>query len=429
MTPLTVSITTVGCRANQADSAQLGRSLDPDRFRVVASREGADVYVINSCAVTAAAERDVRRALWRARRLSGDHARVLLTGCMVTACPERVEALQPLWRVVPSLERARIPQMLAELVPGGALEDRGGVQTPEALRRTRPSLRVQDGCAMRCAYCAVPAGRGRERSVPASEVRAQLGERVAEGAREVVICGINLGRWGHDLRPRQRLADLVGELEQVTEVERLRLSSIEPFAFDDALIDRVASSARLAPHLHLPLQSGDDEVLKRMRRPYLAEQVRDLVARLIRARPELSIGVDLIAGFPGESLAAFERTAALVQSLPLTYVHAFGFSPRPGTDAAEMEGQVPKDEVKRRVAALREIGRDHRRRFAAALVGQRMSPLIEPPSRPEGPLRGVAGRFVTVEVSGARERVNRITPVIVQRARDDGVVEGRPLSR
>jgi threonylcarbamoyladenosine tRNA methylthiotransferase MtaB len=431
MDRLRVAIVTVGCRVNQADAAWLGRALDPAEIEVVEPGRRADAIVINSCAVTQAAERDVRRVLSAARASSGPDVKVLFTGCMATACPEHVAELGSLWLVVPSAERERIPAQLSSLAAAsrGAADEtrRGHHSVPRPLRRVRPLLRVQDGCEQGCTYCAVPAGRGRERSLEERDVIERLRRLAAEGAREVVICGVNLGAWGIDLTPRRRLADLLRLLEAEAPVDRLRLGSIEPWALDAAAVEVLAGARRLAPHLHLPVQSGDDVVLRRMGRPHSEAQFRGLVSKLLEARPDLALGTDVIAGFPGEDESAFSRTVGLVNELSLAVVHAFGFSPRPGTRAAALGGRVPQPEIDSRVARLRAAGRDARALFANTLAGRTLEVLIQGRSPSSEMLWGLSGQFVRVKVDGLDSLMNHFVSVRVQSTADDGYLVGEVL--
>lgn len=431
MPPLRVHIATVGCRANQADSAWLARQLDPKDFSIVGRDEAAAVTIVNSCAVTAAAERDVRKAIHRARRLGGGDAKIILTGCMVTASPTAVKELEPLWQVIPGPQRATIPVVLRSLLSEerrrATEEDSRIHQLPAVLHRARPSLRVQDGCRMRCAYCAVPAGRGPESSTTLEVVQDQIKQLAAEGAREVVLCGINLGSWGRDLQPRRRLAHLIEVVGNDCPVERIRLSSIEPWAIDDHFIDVFASTPVVAPHLHLPLQSGDDEVLRRMRRPYRSERYVRILEKILAQRSETAITTDVIAGFPGETEAAFERTVTLIRELPFTMLHVFGFSPRPGTEAAHMTELVPRELIHDRVALLRELGAQKRADFARELVGQVVRPLFER-STASGDLRGITGRFCVARARGAASLVGKLTAAKVERAGAHGELEVKLIS-
>lgn len=427
MNVLRVAVFTIGCRSNQADSAWLGRALDPGAIEVVGPGQPADAVVINSCAVTHAAERDVRRAIAAARAASGPGVRVVLTGCMVTAAADRVADLGPLWAVVPSAERGRIPALLASLVGDAAEPAAWSHPVPRPLRRLRPLLRVQDGCDHGCSYCVVPAGRGAPRSLDERGVLERLDALAREGAREVVVCGVDLGSWGRDLAPRRGLADLLRLLEAEAGVDRIRLGSIEPWALDPVSIEVLAASRRLAPHLHLPVQSGDDAVLRRMGRPYDGRWFRDLVATLVSAWPGVAIGTDAIAGFPGEGPTAFDRTLALVEELPVASVHVFGFSPRPGTSAAALDGRVSRVEIDRRVARLRAAGEAAQARFARSLVGREVDVLVQRRSDATGRLWGVTGQFVRAWVDGPDSFVNRFARILVQGTARDHHLEGRVL--
>jgi threonylcarbamoyladenosine tRNA methylthiotransferase MtaB len=274
----------------------------------------------------------------------------------------------------------------------------------------------------------VAAARGESRSLTLEAVVGWVRRLAAEGAREVVVCGTNLGAWGADLRPRRSFAELVGALEQCEVLERYRLGSIEPWAFDDAAaVEAIARARKVAPHLHLPLQSGDPATLRRMGRHQSPEGFATVVERLRAAVPGLAVGVDVIAGLPGESDEAFARTIALLDAVTPAYLHGFGFSPRPGTAAAAMRDRPDGATVGRRVAALAARGRDLRRRFAASLVGDVVRALVVRRSPRDGRLVGLAGRYVFVRIDGGDDLVNCIVEVAVERAGPAGDVEGRAL--
>jgi threonylcarbamoyladenosine tRNA methylthiotransferase MtaB len=427
--PLRVALITIGCRANQADSAWLARKLDPALVEVVAPTERAELYVVNTCAVTLAAERDARKTISRIERRAGQEPRILLTGCMVAASPDQIKGLGSLWAVVPATERDRIPGLIHELAQElGASESETDCADfhplPSPLHRARPSLRVQDGCQHGCTYCAVPAGRGAERSMAPDEVLRRLDALRGEGAREVVLCGVNLGRWGRDLRPRQGLADLIRLICQQTPEVRIRISSIEPWALDQRFLEIFGACSNIAPHLHLPIQSGDDGVLRLMGRPFPAGRFEELIGQLSEVRPGFALGTDIMAGFPGEDDRAFERTLELLERIPLAYLHAFGFSPRPGTRASEMDGQISAAELKGRVARLRALGEQKRLTFTRTLVGQRVSPVIEGRERASGLLEGVCGRFVTVMTEGPNSQVGEAVTVLAQEVDEQGRLVG-----
>jgi threonylcarbamoyladenosine tRNA methylthiotransferase MtaB len=418
--PLRVVFHTVGCRANQADTAWLARQLDPAAVAVVRPGDAVDLSVVISCAVTRQAERDVARLVRTARR----HGEVVLTGCLVSANGRAVAELGPMLATFSSQERDRLVSFLHALAGAGGAGTTFG-RVPEPLRRTRPLLSIQDGCSERCAYCAVPAGRGPSRSLAWSEVRERLELLAAEGAAEIVICGVNLGLWGRDLRASARLAHLVAALDASAPVCRLRLSSLEPWTVDDELVSLLGRAERLAPHVHLPIQSGDDGVLARMGRPYRARDLVHLADALLAARPAMALGVDVIAGFPGEDEAAFRRTLELVERLPIAALHAFGFSPRPGTAAAAMDDQVPRTVVRARVAALRAAGEAKRRAYASTFVGKVLHAALEARPGRDGLFRGVTESSLWVRVPMRPPRP-ALVPVRAEALLPDGSLSAVP---
>jgi threonylcarbamoyladenosine tRNA methylthiotransferase MtaB len=380
------AFTTLGCKLNQFETEQMRQQLEEAGFVTVAWGEGADVYVVNSCTVTGRADRDARR-LVRSARHANPEAVVVLAGCYADASPEARAALPEADLIVPNSEKAHLAERLAERgvsalsVEAGTGACYGG--TGPMVRRfaghTRAFVKVQEGCDAHCAYCLIPKARGRAKSVPLEDVERQARALGDAGHPELVLIGTHLGRYGVDLEPRATLAELVERLLAIDVVKRLRLSSIEPIEISEALLDLVARGAggRICRHLHVPLQSGCDSVLQRMRRPYLAEEYRAIVGRCLERVPGLAVGADVIVGFPGETEDDFAETVAFVEGLPLAYLHVFTYSPRPGTDAAEMPDQVKPADRKRRNLVLREIGARKAEAFAAAQVGHELVVVIE----------------------------------------------------
>jgi threonylcarbamoyladenosine tRNA methylthiotransferase MtaB len=271
---------------------------------------------------------------------------------------------------------------------------------------TRAFVKIQDGCDAGCSYCIVPLARGPNRSLPAANVLAQVTKLVATGYREMVLTGVHLGTWGRDLVPAQTLAGLLARLIAIPGVERLRLSSIEPTEFTPELLDLLAAATAICPHLHIPLQSGSAAVLHAMRRPYGPEVFARVVERLALTLPDPGLGADVIAGFPGEREEDFEESVSLIRSLPLTYLHVFPFSPRPGTPAAAMDNQVPTAERDRRSGVLRELGRDKASAFLKRHVGRMVRALIQgQPGRRRGATHGLTGNYLTVYVRATQEEV------------------------
>ncbi len=345
------AILTFGCRANQADSFDLERDLRArggENTRV----ESADVVIVNTCSVTAAAEQAARQAIRRARRLN-PAARIVATGCYAVRQASDLTSLGALVR------RREVPVAAAAPVPG-----------PGTQGRTLHLLRVQTGCNERCAYCIVPATRGSSRSMAPADVCERVVRAAAAGFKEVMITGVHLGCYGRDLQPPTGLADLLRALASRSPAGlRFRVSAVEPMDFGDEVIDAVADAARFARHFHLPLQHASDAILSAMARPYTLDRYRAIVTKLLAACPDAAIGTDVIVGFPGETDADFGACAAYLQSSPLAYVHVFPFSARPGTAAARLGGRPRGQDVRPRVRYLRAIGADLARRYRARFVG------------------------------------------------------------
>lgn len=411
----TVALHTIGCKLNQHETNDIERQFAERGWRPIAFGEPADVVVVNTCTVTAQSDARCRAALRRARRES-PRATVIATGCLAQAQPGTLAALLEVDLVLGNREKELIFAHLddegrprservaaATLTPG----TRPAFAPVTAFAgHTRAFVKIQDGCDAGCAYCIVPQARGPNRSLPAAEVLARVTELVAAGYRELVLTGVHLGTWGCDLNPAQTLAGLLARLIAIPGLERLRLSSIEPAEFTPELLDLIAAAPVLCPHLHIPLQSGSAAVLRSMRRPYGPEVFARVVERLARALPDPGLGADVIAGFPGEREADFEESVSLIRSLPLTYLHVFPFSPRPGTPAAGMDNQVPAAERDRRAGVLRELGREKASAFRERHVGRMVRALIQgQPGRKRGATHGLTGNYLTVFVRAARDDV------------------------
>lgn len=353
-----------GCRATQADGAALASALVSGGCVPVADGAEADLVILNTCTVTASADADVRKEVRRARRRNPS-ARILVTGCFAERAPGEAAALPGVSWVVGNSGRMKIPEMLG--VPEGTSPRPAAV----CWDRTRPTLKIQDGCSFHCSYCIIPAVRGPSRSLPPGRVVAELRE-LARDSREVVLSGVNLGRWGREPVIRMRLEDLLRRLLDETGVGRLRLSSVEPMDLTGDLLDLMASTPRIARHVHAPLQSGSDAVLKRMRRWYRARHYADRIVQVRARMPDAAIGADVMVGFPGETEAEFEESRAFIESLPFTYLHVFTYSERPGTPAAAMPGPVPVRERKRRNRVLRELGARKNLEFRRRMAGRRL---------------------------------------------------------
>jgi threonylcarbamoyladenosine tRNA methylthiotransferase MtaB len=394
-----VAFVTHGCRLNRADSDAMAGHLRAHGHEIVAA--DAEAIVVNTCTITHGADADARRVVRRLRRAHPD-ARIVTTGCWATAQPELARALGS----DAVLDNAHKPDIAQTLVPAARLTrsraDAFGLPAAVADDRARARLKVQDGCNYRCAFCIVPQVRGASRSLPVESAQAQLRGLVAAGAPEVVLTGVHLGTWGRDLRPRRSVAELVEALLPHLGSARLRLSSIDPHEVDDALIDLwVAHPRALCRHLHLPVQSADDEVLRAMRRGHDASAFVDVVQRAVARVPGISIGTDVIAGFPTETAAAFERTLARLAALPLAYLHVFSYSPRADTVAAGMDDIVGVAARAERTRRLRALSSQREAAFARAQAGTLADVVCHRRPDREGLAIGVTDNFVRLQLSGS----------------------------
>jgi len=392
----TFHIENFGCRATQADAAAIERQLLERGYAPSGAAKAADVVVVNTCTVTASADSQARQAI-RAFHSANPAAQIVATGCYAQRAPEELAALDGVRWVVGNSHQTEIAGLLgtaldssfvslaqvdtdpmslargpAKILTGNIFEQTEVLVAPveggEA-GHTRPILKIQDGCNNRCSYCVIPFVRGRSRSLEPARVIEEVRGLSGAGYREVVLSGINLGSYGRDLAPRVGLGNLLCRILDETPLERLRLSSIEPMDVTQDLVDLFASRPRLAHHFHIPLQSGSDRVLAAMHRWYRSEHYARRV-ELIRERlPDAGIGADVIAGFPGETEEDHRATLALVENLPLTYLHVFSFSARPGTKAARLSGELPSETIKRRSRDLRVLAAQKQAAFLATQVG------------------------------------------------------------
>lgn len=400
-----VSFYTLGCKLNYAETSTIERDFQDRQFDVVPFGAPADVVVVNTCSVTAEAERKCRQVVRRALRASPG-AFVVVTGCYAQLRPDEVAALDgvdlvlgaaeklDLFRHVDAFTKAERTQVSVSCIDT-ATAFAPAVSTGE---RTRAFLKVQDGCDYACAFCTIPQARGRSRSQPVDDVVAAARRLAGEGYREVVLTGVNVGLYGQDRGAA--LVDLLCALDEVDGIERYRISSVEPNLLTDAVVRFVASARRFAPHFHLPLQSGDDFVLGRMRRRYRRGLYADRVARIRDLMPDAAIGADVIVGFPAETPERFENTAAFLDDLPVSYLHVFTYSERPGTAAVEQAGRmgapVPAEERARRNRALRQLSLKKENAFCRAHLGTVRRVLWER-AEADGRTYGYTDNYIRVE--------------------------------
>jgi len=421
-----------GCRASQSDGAALESLLLRQGYRAACDAAHAELVVLNTCTVTAAADEDARAAIRRVRRHNPD-ARILVTGCYAQRAPEEVASLDGVTWVVGNSHKTFVGDIVeqhagaapyhGQIHVGDIFAQREFLASPveeAAGDRTRPNLKIQDGCNNRCSFCVIPSVRGPSRSASPEQVIGQM-RSLGERYREVVLSGINLGRWGRDLTPRMRLAELLRRVLAETPVERVRLSSVEPMDFTDELLELMASSPRIARHVHAPLQSGSDAVLRRMRRRYRARHYEDRILRARRLMPESAIGADVMTGFPGETDVEFEENRRFIESLPFTYLHVFTYSERPGTAAASRDAAVPVPVRRERTRILRELAAAKNLEFRRSMVGHRF-----PVVTIQDGVAALSGNYLKVELAARREP-NRLLEVAIGGLTAAGLAEANPL--
>ncbi|MDY6988403.1 MAG: tRNA (N(6)-L-threonylcarbamoyladenosine(37)-C(2))-methylthiotransferase MtaB [Thermodesulfobacteriota bacterium] len=430
-------VTTLGCKVNRYESEAISEQLIDRGWHLAEKGAAADLCVVNTCTVTGKAATQSRQAT---RRLIRDHpeALVVVTGCYAQVAQEVFLAMAGVHYVVGTSFKDQIP-LLADsatygLAPTPLVEDLSGPRPFQDLpltrfgNRTRPFLKIQDGCNSFCSYCIIPYARGRSRSLRPELVAERIGALQASGYLEVVLCGIHVGQYGQDLDPASSLVDLLRFLDGPQSVQRLRISSIEPGEVSEGMISHMAISEHVCRHLHIPLQSGDDEVLKQMHRPYGAKLYRDLILHIVEVLPEVAIGVDVLVGFPGETEKAFDNTCRLIEHLPLAYLHVFPFSSQRGTLAEGLTDRVSPETIKRRCRHLRDMGQAKRMAFYERFIGTTQEVLIEGKrDRFTGCLKGFTGNYIPVHVKGDDHIFNQLVQVRLTSV-DGGRVMGQCLS-
>jgi len=423
MAPVTVSFATLGCRLNQVESQELIGLLEGHGFRAVAGDEPAQVYVVNTCTVTGRADFSDRQVIRRITR-ENPGAVLVVTGCYAQTDPDAVARLPGVDLVIGNQEKYRLPELLTSLVkrrrPEVRVSDIGGAREVPVARfarvsgRSRASVKIQDGCQHRCAFCIVPMARGGSRSQEPEVVLEQVATLVAAGYREITLTGVDIGHYGWDLVPRTTLAALISRIADTPGLRWLRLSSVLPAYFTRELREVVSGSPVVAPHLHLPLQSGSDRVLRLMRRPYNTRMYRALVEGLAGAIPDLGLGTDLIVGHPGERDEDFEATLDLVRELPCSYLHVFAYSDRKGTEAARLLERVPSRAIRERSRRLRELGREKNLLFRRGMIGRRREVLVlAERDRDTGLHSGLTSNYVEVVFDGPDGLARRFAPVTI----------------
>jgi threonylcarbamoyladenosine tRNA methylthiotransferase MtaB len=411
----TFSIITFGCKLNQYESECIRESLESKDWTYREFDEGADYFIINSCTVTGKSDSRCRNAVRRARR-SMPEAKIIVTGCYAETQADRLEKMDEVDIVIGNEEKGSIPSLLDRMEGNVEGKDDHCAETmiKEFRGHSRAFIKVQDGCNASCAYCIVPVARGKSRSVPPELIRGQILKLVESGYSEVVLTGIHIGRYGYDLKGRLDLAGLIESILLDIDLVRIRLSSIEINEVSDALLELIASTDRIAPHLHIPLQSGDDDILKAMGRPYDTESFANRIDRISKTAKNFGLGTDCIVGFPGETDEQFKHTYEFVKRMPFTYLHVFNYSKRPGTIAAKMPNQVPPEKRKSRSKRLIRLGKKKRTAFMKSLIGRVENALVQGPANQYSRFSlALTGSYAEVYIKRDEELSGRLLPVMI----------------
>ncbi len=402
----TVSFATLGCKTNQFESASMQESLQLAGYQVIPFDEGAELVIVNTCTVTNATDAQSRNLIRRARRLNAA-CRVVVTGCYAQVDPKSLQQLPGVSLVLGNEEKQRLLDYLTEehTTTAIAVSDIRAVENvclpplTSFAGRSRAFVQIQNGCDAFCSYCIIPYARGASRSAAPDDILQQIEALVTSGYQEIVLTGIHIGGYGTDLASSLCLNELVRRIETATGVQRLRLGSIEPTELTEELLATIASSKVICPHLHIPLQAGNDHVLQRMKRTYDTEFFARLLERIRTAMPAAAICLDVITGFPGETEDEFASAFDFISSLPVTDLHVFPYSKRPGTPAANFPDQVPGHISKQRAEQLRLLAGQKYRSFATGFIGQDVEVVVESGMK-DGLLMGVSRNYLDIRFCG-----------------------------
>ncbi|HEX4605369.1 MAG TPA: tRNA (N(6)-L-threonylcarbamoyladenosine(37)-C(2))-methylthiotransferase MtaB [Candidatus Angelobacter sp.] len=446
-----------GCRATQADGAALERQLAAQGLAPATSAMEAEFVVLNTCTVTAAADQDARASIRRIHRENPD-AKIMVTGCYAQRAPREIAALPGVTWVVGNSHKHQVAEITTQSWKSVVQENGSELAQQQKnfisletvalsapaftlvgdifahtelvaapvfagdgiAEKTRPNLKVQDGCDNRCSFCIIPSVRGQSRSMKMDRVIEEANALVAAGYRELVLSGINLGRWGRDFQPQQRFEQLVRALLEYTGIEKIRISSVEPMDWSDELIGLISGSPRIAKHAHVPLQSGSDRILRRMHRKYRPWHYAEKIRKIREAMPDAAIGADVMVGFPGETDELFEESRSFIEHLPFTYLHVFTYSSRPGTPSAAMPNQVPVHIARERNRLLRELAAEKNHAFRQSFVGRALE-IITLQAGGDGWTEALSDNFLKVRLAG-RHQPNEWIMVDIEGAGDENLL-------
>jgi threonylcarbamoyladenosine tRNA methylthiotransferase MtaB len=428
-------ITTLGCKVNQYESDAIAQRLKDLGCVPAGAEDPADLCIINTCTVTQKASMQSRQAVRQFIR-SNPQAHIVVTGCYAQTEPDELKKIDGVHHIIGHGDKHNIPDIVLSqekglpspsLIRKNILHEHHFKQIPVTVlgNRTRPFLKIQDGCDTFCTYCIVPYARGRSRSMPLESVLKHIRSLNRAGFHEVVLTGVHLGAYGLDLSPKTSLTTLLDRIRESNNMDRVRLSSIEPHELTQDIIDLVTKTEIFCDHFHIPLQSGDDQILERMHRPYTSSFFIDLILKIKDQVPDAAIGVDILIGFPGETEKAFENTYSLIEKLPISYLHVFPFSPRPGTPAGKYSQKVPQKTIKARCEKMRQLGNKKKRVFYETIMGKTVEVLIESKrDKATSLLKGITSNYIPVHVIGEDDLFNTLVQVNIEKIIKNNTVFG-----
>jgi len=433
-----VAFTTLGCRTNQHDTAEMQVILKKEGYAIVDSSETADIYVINTCTVTARSDYSSRLAVKKSLAIN-ENATVVFTGCYAQLNPEDSSKMKGLDIVLGNADKLKIAEVLKAKLKNDSLQKESSLaevymsdihadrefQTLPVTQfqgRTKAFIKVQTGCDESCSFCTVVRARGSSASDTRENILDNVRHAIDGGYKEITLTGINLGTWGMDFHLKETFSSLVEDIANLNGNFRVRLSSINPMEIDDHLIELISQHEKICPHLHIPLQSGDTEVLSKMKRNYNAKQYEHIVRRASEKISPLGLGADVIVGFPGESEVSFEHTRKLIEELPFSYLHVFSYSPRSGTEAHNFKNNIKNITKKERNLILNDLVKEKARQFYKSFIGKKVTVLVEERKQADGVLKGYSEHYIPVSIDAEGFLQNQLVSVLITEIRKNKLI-------
>ena len=433
-----VAFTTLGCRTNQHDTAEMQVILEKEGYAIVNSSETADIYVINTCTVTARSDYSSRLAVKKSLAIN-ENATVVFTGCYAQLNPEDSSKMEGLDIVLGNADKLKIAEVLKAKLKNDSLQKESSLaevymsdihadrefQTLPVTQfqgRTKAFIKVQTGCDESCSFCTVVRARGSSASDTRENILDNVRHAIDGGYKEITLTGINLGTWGMDFHLKETFSSLVEDIANLNGNFRVRLSSINPMEIDDHLIELISQHEKICPHLHIPLQSGDTEVLSKMKRNYNAKQYEHIVRRASEKISPLGLGADVIVGFPGESEVSFEHTRKLIEELPFSYLHVFSYSPRSGTEAHNFKNNIKNITKKERNLILNDLVKEKARQFYKSFIGKKVTVLVEERKQADGVLKGYSEHYIPVSIDTEGFLQNQLVSVLITEIRKNKLI-------